>query len=241
MTSKKKTYIALFIFILICAGLVLAPYTLNKQDGILYYVKQIVPEKLKLFIKNNFLEKDLLEKKLKDVEISYKKMIENDYILKRNLVNKCKNYIDSFTDRLINIHGNDPQTFKHRLRELDCPQLEILLENIRFEINIDGGKSLFNSAFFMIISQTENLSNNYGYNITGLSKALQANNDVHDSLKELSCQMDLSSYTTPELRLASAVLLTALSCYNTNKLSSTMDSFLNEEINDDIQERFKDL
>ena len=50
MTSKKKTYIALFIFILICAGLVLAPYTLNKQDGILYYVKQIVPEKLKLFI-----------------------------------------------------------------------------------------------------------------------------------------------------------------------------------------------
>ena len=166
---------------------------------------------------------------------------ENDYILKRNLVNKCKNYIDSFTDRLINIHGNDPQTFKHRLRELDCPQLEILLENIRFEINVDGGKSLFNSAFFMIIGQTENLSNNYGYNITGLSKALQANNDVHDSLKELSCQMDLSSYTTPELRLASAVLLTALSCYNTNKLSDTMNKFMDEPIDDEIEEKYKDL
>ena len=121
MTSKKKTYIALFIFILICAGLVLAPYTLNKQDGILYYVKQIVPEKLKLFIKNNFLEKDLLEKKLKDVEISYKKMIENDYILnvskkislKKSSTIKSNNNIDySFKEIFLPFKGQEAHAGK---------------------------------------------------------------------------------------------------------------------------------
>ena len=61
---------------------------------------------------------------------------EDDYIKKRNLVNKCKLYIDEFPERLTNLHGGDPTTFKHRLRELDCPQLEILIENIKFEIEI---------------------------------------------------------------------------------------------------------
>lgn len=81
MSLKKKIYALLLLFIIIFGGLILAPYTLNKQDGLLYYTKQLVPEKLKIFIKDNFLEKDILENKLKDIEISYQKIVKNDYIL----------------------------------------------------------------------------------------------------------------------------------------------------------------
>jgi hypothetical protein len=167
--------------------------------------------------------------------------IEDDYIKKRNLVNKCKLYIDEFPERLNNLHGGDPATFKHRLRELDCNQLEILIENIKFEISAPSTKILFNNAFFILMNQTESLSNSFGYNINGLSEQLKKNNDVNDALRELSCQFDLTNYTTPEIRLGSAILLTAMSIYNTNKISQNFDNYLEKPIDPDIQEQFKNL
>jgi hypothetical protein len=168
--------------------------------------------------------------------------IEDDYIKKRNLVNKCKLYIDEFPERLNNLHGGDPATFKHRLRELDCPQLEILIENIKFEISAPSTKILFNNAFFILMNQTESLSKSFlGYNINGLSEQLKKNNDVNDALRELSCQFDLSNYTTPEIRLGSAILLTAMSIYNTNKITESIDNYLEKPIEPNIQEQFKNL
>ena len=166
---------------------------------------------------------------------------EDDYIKKRNLVNKCKLYIDEFPERLTNLHGGDPATFKHRLRELDCPQLEILIENIKFEISAPSTKILFNNAFFILMNQTESLSNSFGYNINGLSEQLKKNNDVNDALRELSCQFDLSNYTTPEIRLGSAILLTAMSIYNSNKITESIDNYLEKPIDPDIQDKFKNL
>ena len=79
--NNLKFYIIFFFIAVLVGGLILAPYTLNKQDGVLYYAKQLVPEKLKLFIKRNFLSKKLLEKKYNDLRISYEKSIKDDYIL----------------------------------------------------------------------------------------------------------------------------------------------------------------
>ena len=167
--------------------------------------------------------------------------IDEDHIEKRNLSNKIKLYIDSFTDKLHTIHGGDPITFKHRLRELNVDQLKILLQNIQFEINAPSGQILFNHAFFVGISQFESLSCSYNYDIKGLSEMLKQDQNVNDSLKELSCQIDLSAYTTPEMRLLSSVLLCTMSVYNNNKLSKKMNDFLNEEIPENIEEKYKDL
>ena len=79
--NNLKFYIIFFLIAVLVGGLILAPYTLNKQDGLLYYAKQLVPEKLKLFIKKNFLGKELLEKKYNDLKVSYEKSIKDDYIL----------------------------------------------------------------------------------------------------------------------------------------------------------------
>jgi len=145
--------------------------------------------------------------------------IDEDHIEKRNLVNKIKLYIDSFTDKLHTIHGGNPIEFKHRVRELNVEQLKILLQNIQFEINAPSGQVLFNHAFFIGISQFETISCSYQYDIKGLTDMLKQDQNVHDSLKELSCQIDLSAYTTPEMRLLSSVLLCTMSVYNNNKLS----------------------
>ena len=91
------------------------------------------------------------------------------------------------------------------------------------------------------MNQTESLSNSFGYNINGLSEQLKKNNDVNDALRELSCQFDLTNYTTPEIRLGSAILLTAMSIYNTNKITESIDNYLEKPIDPDIQEQFKNL
>ena len=127
--------------------------------------------------------------------------IDEDHIEKRNLINKIKLYIDSFENKLHTIHGGNPIEFKHRVRELNVEQLKILLQNIQFEINAPSGQLLFNHAFFVGITQFESLSCSYNYDIKGLTDILKQDQNVHDSLKELSCQIDLSAYTTPEMRL----------------------------------------
>lgn len=78
---KKKYFFILTVSLLIISGLILAPYTINKQDGILYYVKQLVPEKVKIFIKKTFLKKNLLQKEFKEIEAAYEKIIKDEYIL----------------------------------------------------------------------------------------------------------------------------------------------------------------
>tara|TARA_B100000035_G_scaffold234382_1_gene202681 strand:- start:465 stop:1910 length:1446 start_codon:yes stop_codon:yes gene_type:complete len=89
--TKLKIFTIIFFIASIIGGLILAPYTLNKQDGVLYYIKQLVPEKLKIVIKKNFLEKDLLENKFNDLELAYKKTVKDDYILNVSKIINLKN------------------------------------------------------------------------------------------------------------------------------------------------------
>ncbi|MDC0394189.1 PQQ-dependent sugar dehydrogenase [Candidatus Pelagibacter sp.] len=91
----KKLYLILFlILIILTGGLLLAPYTLNQQDGILYHVKQLIPEKLKIMVKKNFLGKKLLQNEINDLKLSYEKNILDEYILNVsqnvNLINSSK-------------------------------------------------------------------------------------------------------------------------------------------------------
>ena len=74
-----------------------------------------------------------------------------------------------------------------------------------------------------------------------MTESLQKNDECLSALKELNCMYDISGVSTPEMRLLLCVMMTGMNCYNSNKLTSTMDSFLNEEINSEIEEKYKDL
>jgi len=87
----KKILLSLLLTLIICfIGIFLASKTLNQQDGILYYLKQLVPEKLKILIKKNFLAKNILENQLSDLKDQYEKFIEDDYILNISKVIELK-------------------------------------------------------------------------------------------------------------------------------------------------------
>lgn len=76
---KKFIIIILSIFFLL---LFIAPYTLNKQDGIFWYLKLLIPENVKLIIKKSFLQKEILNNEIKFLKNALQKSFNDDYILK---------------------------------------------------------------------------------------------------------------------------------------------------------------
>ena len=166
---------------------------------------------------------------------------EKDYIQKKNLISKVKRFIQSFPLELNNITGGNNQLFVHRLVELECHQLEQLIVNIQFEINQPKVSQLFNTIFFTTLSQAENLSGSFGYDVNGLTANLQKNEECLSALKELNCIYDISGVSTPEMRLLLCVMMTGMNCYNTNKISQTIDNHLETPISEDIQKQFQNL
>ena len=166
---------------------------------------------------------------------------EKDYIQKKNLISKVKRFVQSFPVELNNITGGNSQLFIHRLVELECHQLEQLITNIQFEINQPKVSQLFNTIFFTTLNQVENLSGSFGYDVNGLTANLQKNEECLNALKELNCMYDISGVSTPEMRLLMTVMMTGMNCYNTNKVSQTIDNHLETPISEDIQDKFKNL
>ena len=166
---------------------------------------------------------------------------DKDYIQKKNLISKVKRFIQSFPIELNNITGGNSQLFIHRLLELECHQLEQLIINIQFEINQPRVSQLFNTIFFTTLNQVENLSNSFGYDVNGMTANLQKNEECLNALKELNCIYDISGVSTPQMRLLMTVMMTGMNCYNTNKISQTIDNHLETPISQDIQEQFKNL
>ena len=67
------------------------------------------------------------------------------------------------------------------------------------------------------------------------------NEECLNALKELNCIYDISGVSTPQMRLLMTVMMTGMNCYNSNKISQTINSHLETPISVDIQEQFKNL
>lgn len=79
--KKKIIIISTSFVLLLIIGIVLTPYTLNKQDGFLWHVKQIIPEPIKILIKNNLFKDKLDLKKYEDIERAFIKLNNDIFIL----------------------------------------------------------------------------------------------------------------------------------------------------------------
>ena len=202
--------------------------------------------KLDLFNESKVSHKPVQNQPVQNHSIQPKQNItvnatDKDYIQKKNLISKVKRFVQSFPVELNNITGGNSQLFIHRLVELECHQLEQLIINIQFEINQPRVSQLFNTIFFTTLNQVENLSNSFGYDVNGLTANLQKNEECLNALKELNCIYDISGVSTPQMRLLMTVMMTGMNCYNTNKISQTIDNHLETPISEDIQEQFKNL
>jgi len=80
--KKKLIYLFIFIITPLCLGIfVITPAVLDKNDGIAWHIKQIVPEPIKLFIKKKFFTSKPLKRDYKYAISALDKKEENFYIL----------------------------------------------------------------------------------------------------------------------------------------------------------------
>ena len=158
-------------------------------------------------------------------------------------MNVIKRYIETYYDsgKLDDIVGSDKRTFVLRLNELNLYQLKILLSNIQFKLSSSNSSKLFESGFYLMVSQVETTSCYFNYNISGLTQALRHNQEIGECLKELSCQYDVTKYVSPESRLIMAVTATAYSVYNQNNMKLKFDSFLSSPVSDNLRDNYKNL
>jgi hypothetical protein len=168
-----------------------------------------------------------------------------DFKEKKNLRRVIKSYIKEFSLKLKTIIGDTAlkqQKFLDKINVLEKEDLEIVISNIKFEINSSHANAFCHHIFYNIINGAEIIGSKYcDLKLQGLTIALQQNNDINDCLREMACDYDISNYVSVEYRLISAICLTAYQINNKNMLSENMKSFMDSNIDNDLEEKYKSL
>ena len=129
-------------------------------------------------------------------------MTEDEKRLRRDMIIKIRNYIDCFSDNeIIQSMCGNPLTFKQKLYEKDLASLTVIYEEIQIGINQSKDFEQFMYLFSSSLEITEFVSSILlGMNITGLKDELL--NEISEfDLMQLSCELSLSRYISPQKRI----------------------------------------
>ena len=129
-------------------------------------------------------------------------MTEDEKRLRRDMIIKIRNYIDCFSDNeIIQSMCGNPVLFKQKLYEKDLASLTIIYEEIQIGINQSKDFEQFMYLFSSTLQITEFVSSILlGMNITGLKDELL--NEISEfDLMQLSCELSLSRYISPQKRI----------------------------------------
>jgi len=118
------------------------------------------------------------------------------------MIIKIRNYIDCFSDNeIIQSMCGNPLLFKQKLYEKDLASLTVIYEEIQIGINQSKDFEQFMYLFSSTLQITEFVSSILlGMNITGLKDELL--NEISEfDLIQLSCELSLSRYISPQKRI----------------------------------------
>jgi len=129
-------------------------------------------------------------------------MTEDEKRLRRDMIIKIRNYIDCFSENeIIQSMCGNPLLFKQKLYEKDLANLTVIYEEIQIGINQSKDFEQFMYLFSSTLQITEFVSSILlGMNITGLKDELL--NEISEfDLMQLSCELSLSRYISPQKRI----------------------------------------
>ena len=117
-------------------------------------------------------------------------------------------------------------------------QLELILENIRIELNVLKNRQTFNIIVENGLRGLEAVSNYSGYDVDGLTNELMQDPEFRNDLNQLSCEIDLSNYISAKTCVLLKVIKTAYQKHESNKVKKQMNDVLN---NNDLLNKIKNL
>lgn len=145
-------------------------------------------------------------------------------------IRKITEYVNTFEPRLQMIIGNSKQEFLNGLRSKNETELNDLLNAIKYSCcSSSMGSGLF-QVFNISTNLVENLGCQFGLKLQGYSKAVQENQQIIDTIRELSIENLSSVFIKPEKRLVFLLIFSIVQTHSYNSASIAASDVLNDEI-----------
>lgn len=160
---------------------------------------------------------------------------------RRKLIMKLKKYQISFGQ-----YVNDTMNH-HDLETLDMKQLQQLLEEIKLIVACRGQSNVVREFYYGGCQLLEAVSPKLlGTNLNGFTQAIQSSEDIALTLDEISIEMDMLEYISPEQRLVIATMGILKNTYIMNKYlvaqTKAVESNITQlDVNKDIIESYADI
>lgn len=176
-------------------------------------------------------------KEFRDVDIDLP-----DAPAKDTLVAKIRAYYTSYPQITTEVTGSSKWTsLAVKLSKSSISKLVDMVNEIEVKVETYNAKRAMTGMFFTVIGAFEGSIPNY--DLTGLAKDLQANQDVQNCLDEIAAKWapEVSQYMTPEIRLAVLVLPKAMQIAHMNKIKKIQENVVVKSSKAKDVEKFKDL
>ena len=155
---------------------------------------------------------------------------------KRKVITIIRQYINTFGEKLQTVYVNK-SSFEKKLFIMNIDQLNVILEDIRINLNLDRNKNSFNNIVEFSLKGIEQVGSYSGYNMDGLTNELMNDPQFILDLQIISCEIDVSAYINPKM---SALLKVVKTGYMQNKKHEIKQNVSNV-INDQKLELIKNL
>lgn len=140
-------------------------------------------------------------------------------------------YLDMYGDRLSLVN----------LEPLTKQELEILLQEVKITVGCRSSSSLISNLYFGSLAMAEALAPKVNMKLDGLANAIASNQNIVETIKEISLEYESMSYIPPIYRLALFTSQSILYVNNHNKAEEKKKDFLNEKVNNEIVNEFDDI
>jgi hypothetical protein len=175
-------------------------------------------------------------------------MIDDEQI---SLVNQVIQYLNEFDEHLQDVYmGQTKKVFVKALAKKHPYELKLLISNIKSTINQKNTQAMMSTAFTSAISATEYIGCEYvGLRINGISDLFNKNSMVKSQVslcfKELSIKhskaIEESGVLEPEVKLAMIVAGAVMNLHTQNSLNSGLQKFKDEDVPDEMAEKYGDI
>jgi len=161
---------------------------------------------------------------------------------KDTLVAKIRAYYTSYPQITTEVTGSSKWTsLAVKLSKSSIGKLVDMVNEIEVKVETYNAKRAMTGMFFTVIGAFEGSIPNY--DLSGLAKDLQANQDVQNCLDEIAAKWapEVSQYMTPEIRLAVLVLPKAMQIAHMNKIKKIQENVVVKSSKAKDVDKFKDL
>ena len=147
---------------------------------------------------------------------------------KRSVIIIIRQYCNTFPEQLKNIIGIKKSDFDKKLFNMNIDQLNLILENIRVEMNLNRNAELFNTGVSVGLKGLETISKYSGYDVEGLEKELMNDRDFLLDLQIIQAEIDMSKYINPKSSAFLKVVRRMYMLNQQNEVKKQLDNVLND-------------